>query len=123
VSETYPIVFVCGASDYHNALVMGRVLDTHTIALLIIGNRPGADRLAKRWARRTATHVDIVPALPEFGDGPERWRGLLVALLQADRVLVFGSDEVSQMIVDEAQSNGICVDVIDDEDYLRRLPL
>jgi hypothetical protein len=117
VSKTHPIVLVCGASDYDNARAMERVLDTRAISLLIIGDRPGVDRLARHYAIKTGMFHARVPALKQLGEGPARWQGLLLALLRPDLVLAFREDDISQSVVAAAHHYGIRVEAIRDDEY------
>ena len=115
MSKIHPVVLVCGASDYDNARVMRRVLDAHPIAILVVGNRSGADALAQRWAEDTGTWCFKEPARKQFTTTRKHWQGLL----QPDLVLAFRGDDTSHLMVDAALASGIPVEAIHDDDYER----
>lgn len=81
-------VLVCGSRDYANVEHLRCVLDafhdTTPISLLIEGEAPGADTLAREWAESRGIEVEKypanwrpVPGLVDRGAGPKRNRQML----------------------------------------------
>lgn len=79
-------LLVCGSRDYRDRKAMGRTLDAlagrERIEVVIEGEAPGADTLARQWARGLRLPVERYPAdwdntEPRAAAGPIRNRKML----------------------------------------------
>jgi hypothetical protein len=113
-------VLVCGGRKYENRKRVYDVLhdfEEHTeITLLIEGGAPGADTLAKEWARLNGIHVAEVKAdWTSWGMKAGAMRNTAMLLLNPEHVIAFPGGTGTADMVRKARKAGIPVTEVVDE--------
>ncbi len=113
-------VLVCGGRKYEDRKRVYDVLNewenSQEITLLIEGGAPGADTLARDWARLNGVHVAEVKAdWTSWGMKAGPMRNTAMLLLQPDFVIAFPGGTGTADMVRKAKKAGINVREITDE--------
>jgi hypothetical protein len=106
-------VLVCGGRDYDGRKVVGACLrgvhERLGIALVVTGDAPGADRLAKCWADRNHIPVCLYPANWRFlgkRAGPTR-NAAMLQFSSPDLVVAFPGGRGTQNMIAQARAAGV----------------
>jgi hypothetical protein len=103
---------VCGGRDYDDKGLVFRTLDSLVPLVVIQGGAQGADKLARLWAKKTATHCASVnvPALwDDYGTAAGPYRNEAMLRLNPDCVVAFPGGKGTANMITQARKAGIPV--------------